>query len=273
MLVRFKSITFQASAAAITLCAASLLWVGARAAQTEIPRDALWEIVHSACVPGEMQNHDPRPCTVVDLHGGADKGFAILKDLRGATQYLLIPTAEIAGIESPNLEAPNTPNYFAEAWEARKYVNEALHKVLPREDISLAINSRVSRSQDQLHIHVDCVREDVRAALLLHNAEITEKWARLQFPLGVHFYMAMWVPGETLGAADPFKLVAEGLPGATRNMGDRTLVVVGATRYNRTPGFIVLEDQSDGTMKDTAAGEELQDHACHVAASPLASSN
>ena len=36
---------------------------------------------------------------------------------------------------------------------------------MPRDDISLAVNSVYGRSQNQLHIHIDCVRSDVRNAL------------------------------------------------------------------------------------------------------------
>jgi CDP-diacylglycerol pyrophosphatase len=268
----FKAQPMRAAAMATTVLAATFLLVALDNAQGSLPREILWDIVHSACVSGEMQSHDPRPCAEVDLDGGVDQGFAILKDLRGASQFLLIATAEIAGIESPTLESPSAPNYFADAWEARKYVDEALHKALPRDDVSLAINSAVSRSQDQLHIHIDCVREDVRAALLLHAADIGNTWKRLPFAFSRHHYMALWVPGENLGAVNPFKLVADGIPGAAQKMGDQTLVVMGATRADGTAGFIVLDDQADRTIGDPGAGEELQDHACRVAAT-VASSN
>jgi CDP-diacylglycerol pyrophosphatase len=262
----------RAVAIVTAVCGLALLLIAAYAAQRDLPREALWEVVHGACVPGELQSHDPRPCTAVDLDGGVDKGYAVLKDLRGASQYLVIATAEVSGIESPALEAPGAPNYFADAWETRKYVDAALHKVLPRDEISLAINSAVSRSQDQLHIHVDCVREDVRASLLLHQAEIGTNWMPLRFPLFGHYYTAMWVPGENL-TANPFKLLADGVPGAAKKMGDRTLVVVGAMRADGTPGFIILEDTAGSAKDDTGAGEELQDHACRVAAATPTSSN
>jgi CDP-diacylglycerol pyrophosphatase len=107
----------------------------------------------------------------------------------------------------------------------------------------------------------------VRTALRLHNAEIGDRWAPLQFPLaGGHRYTAMWVPGERLGANNPFKLLAEGVPGAARNMGDRTLVVIGASRADGTPGFIILTNQVDSRRGELAHGEELQDHACRATA-------
>jgi hypothetical protein len=114
------------------------------------PPNALWEVVHNVCVPGQSEHHDPKPCLQVDLNGGIESGFAILRDPRGGTQILLIPTTRISGIESPIVRGPSAPNYFASAWEVRTYINEALHLTLPRDDIGLAINSTVSRSQDQL---------------------------------------------------------------------------------------------------------------------------
>ncbi len=45
-------------------------------------------------------------------------------------------------------------------------------------------------------------------------------------PLG-HPYEAMWIAGEHLGDNNPFKLLADGVPGARQNMGDYTLIVIG----------------------------------------------
>jgi CDP-diacylglycerol pyrophosphatase len=73
----------------------------AGSAQNTAPRNALWEVVHNVCVPGKSLQHNPNPCLQVELNRGIEKGFAILKDPRGAAQFLLIPTARISGIESP----------------------------------------------------------------------------------------------------------------------------------------------------------------------------
>src|ERR1700753_3090760 len=85
-----------AAAAAIGLLLSSL------AAWAYDP-NALWTIVHDRCVPNQLAHGDPKPCTVVNLQNGAEHGYAVLKDLHGATQYLLIPTQRVVGIESPEL--------------------------------------------------------------------------------------------------------------------------------------------------------------------------
>ena len=84
------------------------LWCHGAAAQASNP-NVLWQIVHGQCVPDQQQHRDPKPCAEVNLAGG----FAILKDISGATQYLLIPMSEIGGIEDPSLLAPLARNYFA----------------------------------------------------------------------------------------------------------------------------------------------------------------
>ena len=229
--------------------------------------------MHNLCVPSQTQKHDPMPCADVNLDRGVADGFAVLKDIRGATQYLLIPTTPISGIESPALLDPATPNYFADAWAARRFVNESAHQVLPREDISLAVNSLASRSQDQLHIHIDCVRVDVRAAIRLHNAEIGEHWAVMTTPLA-----RTSVPGdvgrrgENLSAKqNPFRLLGENVAGAKLNMGERTLAVIGARRADGAPGFVLLEDQVRGSAEQ-AHSEDVEDHACRVAQLPVPAS-
>lgn len=261
---------FQLSAAAafalaLAFCAV-VVSLGAAAPQALNPRDALWGLVHEECVPDQLRSHDPRPCVEVNLGEGIDNGFAVLKDMRGATQFLLIPTARVPGIETPALWAAGARNYFADAWEARKYIDEALDRTLPRDDVGLAINSVAGRSQDQLHIHVDCIRSDLQEALRQHQASIASQWTPLDVPFGGHRYLVMWVPGKNLGSNNPFRLLAKGLEGAEKNMGERTLVVVGYTRTDGAPGFVFLEDQVNRGNQDFAHGEDLLDHTCRVAA-------
>ena len=224
--------------------------------------NALWNIVHGQCVPDEQQHGDPRPCAEVNLKKGIAGGFAVLKDIRGATQFLLIPTKQISGIESRSLLGPRATNYFAEAWQARRLVEKILGRAMPRDALSLAINSELARSQNQLHIHIDCVRADIREALWNERSQIGRRWRPLHVLLAGHQYRAMRVTGWSLVGHDPFKLLAWGVPGASADMGHHTLVVVGMRFARQVPGFIILDDRADPAHGDNASGEELQDHAC-----------
>lgn len=68
--------------------------------------DALWKIVHRRCVPDMQTKHNLAPCVRVNLSHGEVSGFETLKDAKGDTHYLIIPTARITGIESPALLTP-----------------------------------------------------------------------------------------------------------------------------------------------------------------------
>ena len=216
---------------------------------------ALWQIVDGRCVPNQVAFRDPAPCAQVDLAAGS----AVLKDLVGPTQFLLIPTARRSGVEDPAILAPGAPNYFAAAWRARSFVDERAGVTLSRDWIGLAINSAFARSQDQLHIHVDCVAPDVHDALAEHATGVGPAWAPFPVPLAGHVYDAMAVGGEEL-AANPFDLLADGLPGARGDMAARTLVVVGTVGADGRPGFVILTDRADPASGNLAGGEELQDH-------------
>jgi CDP-diacylglycerol pyrophosphatase len=226
--------------------------------------DALWKIISQKCLPDEREHGQPAPCALVDLNAGEAKGFVVLKDLIGDTQYLLMPTAKITGIEDPAALVPAAPNYFADAWAQRHFTEDAAKHKLPRNAISLAVNSVSGRSQNQLHIHIDCVRADVRDALERGRESIGDSWGPLPEPLAGQHYRAMRVWGETLGP-DPFRLLADGVPGARDAMGKQTLVVVGATLEGGKPGFVILDDEADAAAGDRAAGEDLQDHSCALA--------
>jgi CDP-diacylglycerol pyrophosphatase len=120
--------------------------------------NALWVVVDAGC----NQGWAPVPFLQCDRA----RGEAVLKDRCGATHYLLIPTARRIGIESPELLRDDEPDYFGDAWVARDRVIAASGRSDVRSDeVGLAINSRWGRTQDQLHIHTDFVRPEVRDAI------------------------------------------------------------------------------------------------------------
>jgi CDP-diacylglycerol pyrophosphatase len=223
--------------------------------------DALWKIVHGKCVPHMTAGEGPAPCSLVDLAGG----YAVLKDIRGATQFLLIPTARVAGIESPAILAPGAPNYWRAAWVARRFVDERAGRKLPPEDISLAINAATRRSQNQLHIHVDCIRPDVKAVLAEDGGKIGTRWMALMLPPAGHPYMVRRIDSPDLAGLNPFRIVAETLPGAAAAMGAQTMVLAGAPPQGGQAGFYLLDDHVDPAAPQRGWGEELQDHDCALA--------
>jgi len=242
----------SANAFAAWLCSA-MFCVTAHAADDP---SALWRIVHDQCVPHEREFATSLPCAAVDEAAG----YAILKDRNGASQFLLIATARVSGIEDPAVLAAGAPDYWIPAWRYTRLVEALIGRALPRESLSLAINSANHRTQDQFHIHLDCIRADVRDALRTHGARIGETWSVFPVPLAGHTYRAVRMATLAQPGATPFHRLAS-LPEAKSDMGAESLVAVGARFANGDTGFYLLETRE-------GPGEELQDHRCAVASSP-----
>jgi CDP-diacylglycerol pyrophosphatase len=253
-----------------TLAAAALLLASCAGQAPSLPPppahphgQALWRIIHDQCVPDQRANGDPAPCELVSMPDGEARGYVILKDRTGVAQYLVMPTAKITGIEDPALLAPGATNYFARAWGARRFVEARLGHTLDRSQISVAVNSPYGRSQDQLHLHVDCLDGYVGAALRTADIPQNGRWTRID--LKGHAYRVRWLKDEqTLEAVNPFKLLAKSIPGGGRAMGAWSLALVGARTADGVAGFYLLADRADPASGDRGSAEELQDHACRM---------
>jgi CDP-diacylglycerol pyrophosphatase len=225
---------------------------------------ALWRIVHGECVPHGEAGLGPKPCERVDLDGGVDQGVAILKDLVGIAQMLAIPTRRITGIEDPQMLAPDAPPVFAVAWGAKSLVEARLHRALPREAVGLAINSKWARSQEQLHVHVDCMAIPVVKALAEYASALDSQWRAMTVPLQGRIYFARRVDSADLVDVAPLKLLADGVEGARAHMGAYSLAAVGAT-FDGKPVFVLLADQF--SLEGGGHAEDVQDHDCAIARS------
>lgn len=215
--------------------------------------DALWHIVSEQCTPNQQAHGNPAPCVQVDLANG----YAVLKDRVGALQYLLIPTARLAGMESRGLLAANSPRYLANAWAARHWMSHRYGQPIPDRAIALAINSVHGRTQNQLHIHISCIKPSVRHALDTASASIDDRWAPLSNPLNGHRYSARRIGPHTLQNSHVFRMLAD-IEEANTPVGDYGLGL--ATLPNGD--FVLLATRYRLFSNHFAGAEEIQDHAC-----------
>ncbi len=241
---------------------AAMLAAAALAAQpAHADRMALWTIVHGQCAAHAEAGQGPAPCERVDLSHGEDQGVALLKDRVGIAQFLAIPTRRVTGVEDPFVLDPTAPDYFAFAWSARDALAARLGRALPREDVSIAINSEFARSQDQLHLHLDCLDKDVAATLAGDLGSFDETWRPMTEPLKGRVYWGRRVLSDDLAGVRPLALLADGAPDAKAHMADESLIAVGATFAGKA-GFVLLADRAELTHGGHA--EDLQDHDCAV---------
>jgi len=117
-------------------------------------RSALWEVVR-VCGLDKRMTGSPLPCLEVT------DSFVVLRPPFGEPDTILAPTRQVVGIEDPFLQTAEAPNYFALAWEARRW----LRPPPPAGRVALAVNSRLARSQDQLHVHIGCLAPEFAGRL------------------------------------------------------------------------------------------------------------
>ena len=216
---------------------------------------ALWRIVDQGC--------NASPATVVTTAQGIAGGlacehalgYAVLKDRCGPTHFLVIPTARRSGVESTELQSVSEPDYFAFAWRersrstvARNTIGSEPSNTRDAGDIGLAVNSRYGRSQAQLHIHIDFLRPDVRAALRALPPELAPG-TRLQ--LMGHWYRVAHV--DSL-ARSPFIEVAGQWQAADEEERARLTIAVVS---DGDRGFYILSDRADPAGLDRGHAEEL----------------
>lgn len=218
--------------------------------------DALRQIVTEQCVPRAQQNQTPAPCAAVDLKGR----YVVLKDRNGPLQYLLMPSYKINGTESPLLLDPHTPNFFWQAWHARRFMSERRGAPVPDDAVALTINSRTGRTQHHFHIHISCLRPDVRATLNNNIATIGTRWQPLPDGLRGHEYLARRVTEVELVKSSPFLMLAEELPDAREHMGRYAMALV----KQSDGSFVLLATARNLLAFNRAHAEEIQDHQCDI---------
>ena len=228
---------------------------------TEAPQptgpDALRQIVQDQCVLNWQQHQDPSPCERVFLADpkSGRSGYAVLADRKGGAHYLLVPTQTMSGTDGGELLDPDLPNYFAEAWRSRSLITQFVGHEVPRTAVGLAVNTAHARTQNQFHIHIDCLRRDVVESLRASAERMTDVWSPID--VAGSTYQGMRIMAEGLDGANLFELLAGLKPDTRHHMGDYTLVAAGM-QFNSGPGFIVITATGP-------TGELLMDSTCTVA--------
>ncbi|MFO1082537.1 MAG: CDP-diacylglycerol diphosphatase [Reyranellaceae bacterium] len=188
------------------------------------------------------------------------QAWVLLKDNspRKPLSWLIVPAAPVTGIEDPAALRSPVADFFQDGFAlAQRFPGR------PAADTALAVNSQPGRTQNQLHIHISCVRPAVKQAL---DAVAVPAWPAapraVALPPKGSVYEAVRVDGLA-GPLSPFRLVQE-RPGVRNGgaaaMGEQTIAVVGTA----TPGqYIVLNRR--GTPDRPAEAEELLDQRCNEA--------
>ena len=227
-------------------------------------RGALWHVVR-ACVADKNLTGSPLPCLDVDLTGGEERGYIVLREpLSGDT--ILAPTRRITGVEDPLLYSGDVPNYFDAAWRARSFLEGPDGKKIDRDRIALAVNSGVVRSQDQLHIHIGCLLPAAETAVRAIAPQLgLGEWTQVGAIVPHSMFWAMRIRGTDLATVQPFALAADYFDGRVRNRGDIMLAVV-PVQAAGDDDFLILATYTHAPHAWWPVGaEDLLDTSCSTA--------
>ncbi len=222
------------------LCLALAFAFAARAAVTDMSRGVLWQVIQ-ACLVNHALTGATFPCLDVNVSDGSERGYVILRSPLEAPDFILSPTRRSVGVEDPSLGALNAPNYFEDAWNARRFLQDGLQRPLRRDDVVLAVNSRQSRSQDQLHIHIGCLTRQAKETLRALAPALPEnRWAWLGRPShGLVFWGRLLVKDDLVDV-NPFRLAADGRPNQSEDSSQTTIAVGGIELSDGRDAFILL---------------------------------
>lgn len=222
------------------------------------PRDVLWTALQ-ACILAKKTLGRTFPCLAVDLGTNEQPGTAVLRAPGQPTHTVVMPTANVVGLEAPELQSASGVAYFRAALAARSYVTDVLKSRLPVEEIGMAVNSVGGRSQDQLHIHLDCIKPSVRAALQRYSRDVRGSWTILPIALQGTRLFAIRIGAAEVNSFNPFSAIMS-LPGRRTDLGLTSFAVISTPRHELERGFFVLAYRSPD-----AHAEGLLDHACSAA--------
>lgn len=213
----------------------------------------LWQIVSERCVPEQQRSGSPASCLQVNLA----QRYVVFNDANGPLHTLLIPTDKITGIESPVLLEDKTENYFQHGWNTRYFLQQQAAFPIPERYLALAVNSRYGRTQNQLHLHLSCLKPEVYQTILQQAENIGYQWKELNTLLSGRRYLAIKVAEAT----DPFIALAQYVQTARDSMDNYGLVRIAANNGDA----ILLATQVQLMALTLGTAEELLDFDCKVA--------
>lgn len=253
-------LTARLLAMLLVLCMAPSAWGDADVGILSMfAKDGLWRNVQARCLePGAPHHPD---CVMVDRA----KGLVLYKDAIGRSHFLIIPDHRVTGVEESGVwQNDGGPNQWAFGWDARQFVGQARGRQLPDAILGLAINSKASRSQEQMHIHLDCISRDARDFVSGTSARIGTTWTALRF-MGKPV-QAIFVPSpEPSMSVNPFLLIKHRLGEAASVVPDRGVFVTYVVDAAGASGFVIVDQPVDREAGSNGHASDFLDRQCRLA--------
>ena len=231
---------------------------------TGAQRLTLWGVVQ-LCTANQTMFGGPFPCLAVDLNDGVGLGWVVLRPPLGSPDTILSPTKKVLGIEDPWLRSNDAPNYFRDAWKMRSFVKTRDGGRAARDNMAVAVNSRIARSQDQLHVHIGCLTPDVwRPLQTIVPKLMFNSWADIGPIVEGADFRALRIASDDLAGVNPFRLAMDAYKSDGPIKSADLLVVVARLGDAGKNGEFVLLTSRVGSARWPRAPstDEILDVAC-----------
>ncbi|MGP1958190.1 MAG: CDP-diacylglycerol diphosphatase [Arsenophonus sp.] len=223
----------------------------------KINNDKLWKNINQKCISKFINSKLELPCIKINKQ----YRYVIYKDIKGILHHLFIPLDKISGIESPFLQRKNTENYFILAWKNRELFIKLLNKPFNEKFLSLAINSKYGRTQEQLHIHLACLKHQVFLKIKKNEDIITNNWKPLNEKINNHQYLAIKVSWLDINKTSPFIYLKKYVKKHNDDIAYYGLAMIPSNQKNE---FILLAIRSKFLHFNFGSAGEIQDYQCKL---------
>jgi CDP-diacylglycerol pyrophosphatase len=187
-------------------------------------RQALWSVIQTACLPASYFGL-AFPCVKVNR----ERGYAVLRyPAEDRLDFVVAPTDHVPGMES--LIAPHGDAWklWRAAWDERGLLEQASTHKLNWADVIVAVNSKSTRSQDQLHIHFACIDPSLRDFLAREPLTVAD-WRAVRPAFMTTSLFVRLLPEEDIDK-DIFAIVFDDLGRARSLVEKETIAVAGVVR-------------------------------------------
>ncbi len=197
-------------------------------------RQALWSVIRTLCLPASYVGAS-FPCVKVDR---AER-YAILRaPSRSSLDFIIAPTFYIEGIESLSRLHETSPNLWKAGWMSRDLLSDAAHHDIAWDDIVLAVNSKLTRNQDQLHLHLGCFERKLKDVIST-EALIGGSYWRIVKPKTIKAGLLVKFLTQEQIDEDLFAMINKEIPGRENSIESQTIALAGVgSGTNR--GFVLM---------------------------------
>ena len=185
----------------------AIVLLGAMGTVFAAERGLLSSVVQ-VCVTNYQLTGASFPCLEVNTAQGASRGFVTIRAPLARTHIIVCRRQKSKELKTRRFSHP-TPRITFRCVGSTKICDRGGAASDQGGRYRAGDKFAAGRSQDQLHIHVDCLRRRYAQLLRLHNSALrSDRWSRLPFAFRGRYYWALLLNSADLSQTNVFRTAA-----------------------------------------------------------------